>query len=340
MTIVIIPPDQLRRAFEIIASAVQRHEALQSGQRAEIEQILASACYGVAAMGEYLGQLANSHVRPDNLRLAELSVESILQAGLGGLTDQQLVRLATTPDAIRELNTRVDEALRAEKLGQYWWKVRELPDEQLPNNYLGEDALHRVMAEIGITEDNPEADTRSTPSAAVSVKQRMWATYAGPVLALAACLLIGVTIGWFLRGGPQDRRETLIATAKVEPSMIRGPNDEKLQQVRVAGPFDGFVVIVALAPDRKQQVLPKFGQGDVPVSKGEQSEGVPVPADTTRALFFVTETPAGEPIRLYLQTKRFLANQETELQRELEDLLRSKGYRRIAIGGAAVSPAP
>jgi hypothetical protein len=113
--------------------------------------------------------------------------------------------------------------------------------------------------------------------------------------------------------------------------------------VRVKGPFDGFVTVLALAPDRKQRVFPEFGADDKPVASGADADGIPVPEDTTRVLIVVTETPAGEPIRRAFEGKnarRFSPDQEGELRREVEELLRKKGYRRVAIGDATVTPVP
>jgi hypothetical protein len=79
------------------------------------------------------------------------------------------------------------------------------------------------------------------------------------------------------------------------------------------------------------------------VAAGTDSDGIPVPADTTRALFVVTETPAGEPIRRAFEGKnarRYSPDQEAELRRELESLLKSKGYRRIAVGSASIERQP
>ena len=157
-------------------------------------------------------------------------------------------------------------------------------------------------------------------------------------LGLAASLLLNVFLARTYIGD-QEGVKVFAATAEVEPGEFRGAGVVKLPEVRVNAPFKGFVVVIALAPDRKQQVVPGLGADDIPVAAGEQSKGVIVPADSTRVLYVVTETSAGETIRRFLgdNNRRIMADQEPELRRELEELLKKKNYRWIAFGTSDVT---
>lgn len=347
MTTMIIPPNELRMALAAALTALQKGKSvtLSVADRQQLQKVIASACHGPVALEQFSVQLAEAKgaagAHGSRLGLNDLPAAALLKDGLDVLSDEQLARLATSVETIRELNTEVGRALQTGELGEFWWEAYAVPESAIPPGYLDNQAMQRALDAIGPEPTNLASST--TPAAPAAPKPRGWRAVAGPIGALAACLLVGVFIGWYIHGNGQDRREVLVASAKVEPSLIRGPNDEKLQQLRVAGPFEGFVVVLALAPDRKQRVIPEFGADDKPVAAGADSEGIPVPADTTRAIFVVTETPAGEPIRRAFEGKtarRFSPDQEAELRRELEDFLKKKGYRRIAIGSATVVPNP
>lgn len=350
MKTLMIPLEHLRHslASAIAARGAGQGATLSLEERHQLQKVLASACHGPVALKEYLAQLTESKrsigSQGNDLLITEIPGAAVVKKGLAVLSDEQLVRLATSAEAIRQLNLLIEQALDADELGDFWWDAYSVPDSAIPPGYLDDQTFRRILDDVRDTSDDPKtASEPDTVMPTFHTNWRGWRAFAGPILALAACLLIGIAIGWFIRGGRHDRYEILVANAKVEPSLIRGPNDEKLQQVRIKGPFDGFVVVIALAPDRKQRVFPEFGADDKPVATGAESDGIPVPADTTRAIYIVTETPAGEPIRRAFEGKnarRFSPDQEAELRRELEDLLTKKGYRRAAIGSTTVVPVP
>src|SRR5262249_17329335 len=135
--------------------------------------------------------------------------------------------------------------------------------------------------------------------------------WGGRFAALAASLLLGVYIGTrVLRDGRGGGTEVLIATATFSPD--RGAGD--WLGVEIHSDLAGFATVVALAPGRRPETLPDLGGEDIPVRSGVPEKVGPLPQSTTRILFVVTETPAGEPIRRALQDKSFGPGDAAELR--------------------------
>ena len=345
----IISPSQLALVIEIAVSAQSSGKWVPlASNRDEVESVLASACHGPATLDEYLTQLAEAKstrgLRCDDSVIADIPFESILGDGLNVLSDEQLLRVAISPETIRRLNALVGKALETGTLSEYWWKAHKVPDSAIPPGYLDDEAMKRAMSEFrDFQKEIQETDVATTSPVSSGAKQKRTLRYAAALFALAASVLVGVAIGWYVRGNGQSTHQVLVASAVIEPAKIRGPKGEELKQVRITGPFDGFVTVIALAPDRKQRVFPEFGSDDQLVTKGAQSEGIPLPLDTTHVLFVVTETPAGESIRRAFEGKnarRYSPDKEDDLRRDLQEILTKKGYRRIAFGSSPIERQP
>ena len=134
---------------------------------------------------------------------------------------------------------------------------------------------------------------------------------------------------------------TKILAAGVLMDVVELRDGDRAAVASVKSPIDGYVTLVALAPQRRQHVFPEFGGADISVSAGESSEWVRLPSYATHVVFAVTETPSGEPIRRFLEdssSKRYLPEETDSLREDLTEYLKSKGYRRIAIGMSTVPP--
>ncbi len=156
---------------------------------------------------------------------------------------------------------------------------------------------------------------------------------------IAASLLIGVLLGWlvFGRGVPVDQLQLLAADATVTFGPPRGGQPQP--SVTVSSPFAGFATVIGLAPDRKQQLIPVSGGADIPVPAGGASAAVPLRADTTRAVFIVTPTPAAEALRRELDAPtapRYSPDDVDDLLQRIQETLINKGHRRIASGSMSV----
>ena len=134
--------------------------------------------------------------------------------------------------------------------------------------------------------------------------------------------------------------EVLVASATSRNVLTRGK--EKTITVELQSDLGGFATVVALVPGQRPVVVPHVGGDDIPVTAGAPgllSTG-PLPAETTRALVVVTETPAGETIRKAMINKAFTPDQLDELQAFLRSVLETKGYRRMAFGSALFDQPP
>jgi hypothetical protein len=157
--------------------------------------------------------------------------------------------------------------------------------------------------------------------------------------AIAASLLIG----FVLRGAFPDTTESgmqvLAATGTVDYVAARGSSD-RTPRINFESPFDGFGLVISLAKDRRPFVYPQLGQEDIEIKDGASS--YLLPADTSEAVFVVTQTPAGESIRAIENTElRELATANTaSIRNTLERHLRSKGHKKIAIGEVEIDQSP
>jgi hypothetical protein len=334
-----------RPLFEALfaAAAAARKAVMPPGRRADVVDLLTLLVADPDLFDGYVEELRERRqglgwdVERQLLQArTDVPWAQIRRSGFTDLPDDVLADLATSPEALEAL---MEVEFGGEEAPGPWYfdAIKRVSAwRPLPASYM--ENARRKMEEASRRLDAELAQEKATVPA--TLQARSWAAFAMP-LAMAACLLLGAFIGWWSRGG-RAPDELVAASAVVEPAKFRGAPNEKPPEVRVTAPFDGFIVVIALAPDRKHQVVPGLGDDDISAVGGRPSEGVVIPADSTRVLYAVTETPAAEPIRRFLgrNARSFTADDEPDLRRALLDLLKQKGYRRVALGSSPVPVPP
>ena len=327
----------LRGLMTTVAGAADRRAlALTPAQRAEVRDLLTRLIADPELFNAYVLHVGalRTQAGPEVERQllaggSDVPWDQIAAHGFAGLSDDVLADLATSPEAL--------EAFRDCHMADDGDMGRWYYDAVRKDCPVGEAAIPPV--------DFPDRAATSPVTASPSERRPRggrflrWAVPAG----LAAGLLLGGLAGWALRGPGEGKGEpvAMSGSAAFEPHSKRGPNEGQLQ-LRVSSSADGFVVVIELSADRNQFFVPSPGR-DIPVGRGERSEGVPLRASTTRIVFAVTETPAGEAVRLGLDpntSRVYRADQHADLKRDLEDLLTRKGYRRFTVGSEAIPTAP
>ena len=182
----------------------------------------------------------------------------------------------------------------------------------------------------------PNSDKRLSVPAfkSAGMSHRRWLGIAGVI---AASLIIGLFVGHQLNGPAGFQ----VAKADADTNFVTQRGVESLE-IRVGAPFQGFATVISLTPEGDAEVFPGWGDAALSVPEGSLSEAVAIAEETTRIVFVVTETPAAEPIRLWLEhddTKAFGPNDYKQLLVELEEVLQANGYRRIAVG-SILAPKP
>lgn len=163
--------------------------------------------------------------------------------------------------------------------------------------------------------------------------------WAASLAAIAASLILGLLLGRSMLPQPNGI-QVASASAEIESVIQRGP---EAKDIRVQAPFKGFATVLALSPQQNAEVAPSWGDPDIEVPVNGLSTAVALPDGATRVLFVVTETPAGEPIRLWIEDDNigpFYADELEALQDEVTKLLERKGYRRIAVGTSELNSTP
>ena len=133
--------------------------------------------------------------------------------------------------------------------------------------------------------------------------------------------------------------QIVAATGRTQLVTVRG--DEEELELQVTSAFHGYVASVALAPNRRPLVQPVLGGEDIEAEQNGPSIPIILPAGTTRVVFVVTETPAGESVRQMIDDANAIRYQPLQYERLREDLvayLQLKGHKRIAVGNKAISP--
>jgi hypothetical protein len=159
-----------------------------------------------------------------------------------------------------------------------------------------------------------------------------------PALALAASLLIGLLVG---RAFDSTSEETVVLAASGTATWTPVRGNQQELRLRVNSPLDGFLVAVALAPNTTPKVRPGLGIGDFEALKGKPSEHAVLPANTTRVVFVVTTTPAGESIRQLIDDsppQRYQPEDHAALRNDLQRYLEDKGHRKMAFGDLDIAP--
>jgi hypothetical protein len=246
--------------------------------------------------------------------LADELVVRIMDDGIGCLDATQLAELLLNPYALYDLHDVIDDTLPAT-----WLAARSGTDSVSPTNP---------------TPAEPAQRDQPGPAPAASAINHNWL---GTLLAAAACLVIGVTVGIFLRsdGGQVPFEVVALATASVTRSPTRGAGDSQAMTIRCER--KGFASIVALYADDDVFVFPG-ATNPIPVQPGKPGESPPLPsrAEKVMKLVVVTEQPAGAILQRELEGQQFSPVQVSQLQSKLERILREYNYQWVAF--AIVQP--
>ena len=157
---------------------------------------------------------------------------------------------------------------------------------------------------------------------------------------------VGLAASLFILGVCADRAfwprqngmQVLVASTSTKYVPGRDPN-ELLPELAIESDLSGFATVVSLAPERRPLVWPSIGSDDFPIIGDGTSQPFTLPKDTTEAVFVVTETPSGEPIRRIEDSFTDLRPGDESRVRELMlATLKEKGYRRMAFGEASFTP--
>ncbi len=138
MTPTIIPADQLARVMALLSTRpVWATPVLSEAARRLVEATVGSACLGPVARDEYLTALARSTADQPQDVITGLydpaAWDALVRNGLPELSDRDLLSLAASPDAVRELTDRVDAALCDGTLSNAWLSLYERSAARLPD---------------------------------------------------------------------------------------------------------------------------------------------------------------------------------------------------------------
>lgn len=326
MTAPILPPDALHRAVRMLTATVVPGFPTETG-RADLEPLLAKALVGPVALGEYLAALAASDTHPPSPSptLDDATVRDLCADGLGVLSDDQLLALARSPDAVRSLHTAVARAMLGFQAGDYWTDALDLPDESIPPDYLPPAAEGRVRAMLAALDGEPEGVVASTP--AVNPRRLNLHPWA---LALAASVLfaLGLGLGWLARS-PSDTVQARVDPMR--PGAPRGGTQDRPPEFDVhnTGSRRLFVTLVGLSPDGQRRVFDKDKNDFIAVEPGTTKSVKNFDSalrGATAYLVVVTETPAGALVTELLSANPRPAD-AGELRARLVEDLRGLGFR-------------
>ena len=296
MTPPILPPDLLRQCAHAVVSS-----PAGTIDRRSLEPLLASALIGPVACEEYLAALreASSAGGPTAVAASDLPIGPVLQDGLRVLSDEQLLRLAWSEAAIRELNRLVDESLGSGSAGTYWQEAELLPDEAIPEHYHA--AARHAVEQVRLLEreTRPANAPEPTGTAPAGKRYPRWLTVAVP-LGVAASLLVAFFLGRQWPAG-DGTREVRLASVTVRGEVTRGIEDVAID-VTNGSDRRAFLTFVGLVPGRKTPAYHYRQEGryiEVPPHGTIALVNLP-PAEfegTTVLLVFSTPVPAGGVIR-------------------------------------------
>ena len=344
--------------MSLIASLLHEFEAsdrtkalLPSGRRGEVVATLthvmadpeAFRAYVVALDGER--RRRGREVERQLLAMGGLDIPDahIAAQGFGGLSDDELADIALSPNARAALREYLDDP--ETECGA--WLIDKILEVESARPDAEEQArraeqIYQSLRSTGLL----ATDQPDTLSLARQKEERRPTLRSllrpGPgLLAIAASLLLGVFLGGLIFRGVTWRpgtggMEVLLASVTPKFGTLRG--SERSLLVEVASVRPGFATLIALSPDRAEEVFPEPGEPPLRVSPSAapQTYG-PLPRDSTTVLVLITETPATSFIRDALPTDRqFRANNAEELERHLRQLLSECGYRWVAVGVAAI----
>lgn len=335
-----------RRELAAIASALidsfidsgKTRPAIPPGRRDEIVDALVRAMVEHEWLVAYVDEIERAReARGVDLELLgrpapDLPDQVIARDGFGALGDEALAEIAIDPSALRVLaeylwgEIEPGEGEGTPEWGDWWWKAVSAEDSAgLP--------FARGTAQEKTATQRPAEDPATIPFDADRPAKRHdgglppWVRRFAP---LAASLLLGIFLGRvaFDRGGD------FVLAAGASPLIGPGRGSDRDLGLQFESPLAGFATIVALAPGGPAEVYPALGRDDIAVDARSVAEYGPLPPGTREAFVIVTETPASDPIRRAIRDGAGGSADGANLRGLLEERLRAKGYRRMAIGAA------
>lgn len=153
-------------------------------------------------------------------------------------------------------------------------------------------------------------------------------TTTAAVAALVASLLVGVGLGWFLRG-PDERSYASVGRLRPDPARGVGPDTPPMFVVENSGRQRLFVTVVGLSPTAQPRIFPRADKPYLVVEPRGWLEVKNFDAElpgATAYLAIVTDTPAIDLLPRYLPAAADPAS-AAELAARLADTLRGLGFR-------------
>jgi hypothetical protein len=344
--------------MSLIASLLHEFEAsdrtkalLPSGRRGEVIATLTHVMADAEAFRAYVAALEGERRRRGReverqlLGMGGLDIPDahIAAEGFGGLSEDELADIALSPNALRALREYLDDPATA--CGD--WLIDQIIEVESARPAAEEQArraeqIYQSLRNAGLLATDPPdpiSITRQKEERRPTLRPQR---RSGPgLLALAASLLLGVLLGGLVfRGGGRrpstGGMEVLLASVTPKFGTLRGA--ERALLVEVASVRPGFATLIALSPERAEEVFPEPGEPPLRVSPSAPPPTYgPLPRDSTTVLVLVTETPATSFLRDALPTDRqFRASDTEQLERHLRQLLSESGYRWVAVGVAAI----
>jgi hypothetical protein len=314
--------------FDSFAGSGMTKVMLPPGRRAEVAQLLTRLMASHELLGAYTAALKAERQRRGEaiemrlLGMAGLDIEDerIAREGFGWLTDDQLADLALCPEAVGALF----EYFSDPQTEPGDWFYDAVTREEIPP--LDDAVRARIVAPfLDALGKDPQ------PSAAPVVPfrpggERARTRWVGPLLALAASVLVAFFLGTQVRRGTEGR-EVLLAQAVIRGDVTRGVEDVALD-VTNGGTRQAFVTVVGLAPGRRTQAFHyRVGNRYIGVPPRETVAVANLPpefAGTTVVIVVLSDVPAGEPIRLNLSPTASPENAQ-ELTAQLHAALEALG---------------
>jgi hypothetical protein len=299
----LLPANKLQ-TLNAFALAVGAGPPLGAHGRRVIEALLSTALLGPASQDEYVAALAEVSERPA-VPAGEVSVpvDAILDAGLGPLSDDQLIKLAFDEVVFRSVGEDLCEAFCRGKTGPFWDDAHAAVEATMVGDTGFEEVVLRMKKEIEEADrvmraGQQEAD-RVTPTASPR-NHRRWARPVALVASLAAAVVVGVFLGSFTSPRP---KQFAFATLTASGDITRGVDDVRLH-VTNAGTARAFVTVVGLSPEASPGVVfNRTGDVFLEIAPGEVAtiKNLPPEFERTRTVIVVlTGVPAGEAVRVSL----------------------------------------
>lgn len=339
-------PERLVRSLH--GAEPSRRPGLAAGDRAEAVSWLRRTIVDFDAMEGHLALLSDLYAEPISLGgpgrpseglthpfepgpasrfrlmepLADDRVVAVADIGVEALSNDELARLLLNPGAMIDL-ARVINELSPEpwqdawqEAGREWFEVNE----------------GRPL----VAPAAPEAPLRVVEKPRV----RSWIRWSP---AIAASLLLGVTLLSRVRGPDEDAGRSWSARANLVSRGTRGSGESV--RVEITSEFDGFATIIGLFPDGRPSMVPGPAGDPIHIKPGPAVESPPMPDDwgtPVALLVVITPSPSDDIIRKALFRRpepKFTPEQAGELADFLRARLRDVNHSRVAIATVSAGAA-